>query len=67
MPHALHYEDVAMEGMSERDVATLKDLLKLVYGNLANADARPSRATSGRARSAARPSKQAKRRVKASA
>ena len=40
VPHALHYEDVAMKGMSAREVATLKDLLKRVYRNLEKVDER---------------------------
>ena len=38
VPHALRYEEAAMDGMSEREVATLKALLKRVYVNLENAD-----------------------------
>lgn len=63
VPHALHYEDVAMEGMSARDVATLKDLLKRVYGNLEKVD----RAAAPLPAARKRPAKRAKRRVKSSA
>ncbi len=42
VPHALHYEDVAMRRLSERDVAKLKDLLKTVYDNLHDAEAEGS-------------------------
>ena len=64
VPHALHYEDVAMEGMSARQVATLKDLLKRVYLNLEKVD----RAAAPRPAARKRPAKKrVKRRVKASA
>jgi DNA-binding MarR family transcriptional regulator len=58
VPHAVRYEEAAMDGMSEREVATLKALLKRVYLNLENADregiarpaakARPAKKRSGR-------------------
>jgi DNA-binding MarR family transcriptional regulator len=34
VPHALHYEDIAMRRLSDRDVIKLKELLKTVYDNL---------------------------------
>jgi DNA-binding MarR family transcriptional regulator len=34
VPHALHYESIAMRRLSERDVLKLKELLKTVYDNL---------------------------------
>jgi DNA-binding MarR family transcriptional regulator len=63
VPHALHYEDVAMVGMSEREVATLKDLLKRVYRNLEEAGRPPPRP----AAKARRAKKRIGRRVKSSA
>jgi DNA-binding MarR family transcriptional regulator len=63
VPNALRYEDVAIEGMSVREVATLKDLLKRVYVNLEKIDG-AERRPAARTRPA---KKQAKRRVKASA
>ena len=62
-PQALRYEEVAMEGMSEREVATLKDLLKRVYRNLEAADRNASEQPAARARPA---KKDVKRRVKVS-
>jgi DNA-binding MarR family transcriptional regulator len=38
-PYALHYEDVAMQGLSDDDVKRLKRLLKKVYDNLQAAEA----------------------------
>jgi DNA-binding MarR family transcriptional regulator len=38
VPHAVRYEDAAIEGLSEREVATLKRLLKRIFLNLENAD-----------------------------
>jgi DNA-binding MarR family transcriptional regulator len=38
-PYALHYEDVAMQGLSDDDVKRLKQLLKKVYDNLQAAEA----------------------------
>jgi DNA-binding MarR family transcriptional regulator len=64
VPNALRYEDVAIEGMSAREVATLKDLLKRVYVNLEKIDAAGGRRPAARARPA---KKRVKRRVKASA
>ncbi len=63
-PLALRYDEVAMEGMSQREVATLKDLLKRVYRNLEAADLKASERPASRARPAR---KDVKRRVKASA
>jgi DNA-binding MarR family transcriptional regulator len=64
VPFALHYEHVAMDGMSDREVATFKDLLKRVYRNLQEVE-RPATA---RPAARARPAKKTrKRRVKASA
>jgi DNA-binding MarR family transcriptional regulator len=75
VPHALHYEDVAMEGMSAREVATLKDMLKRVYSNLEKIDGatntrpatrkRPAKTHKSAPKKASK--KRAKRRVKASA
>jgi DNA-binding MarR family transcriptional regulator len=63
-PYALHYEDVAIEGMSAREVLTLKDLLKRVYSNLEKVD----RAAAPRPAARKRPAKKrVKRRVKSSA
>jgi DNA-binding MarR family transcriptional regulator len=69
VPHALHYETVAMEGMSQRDAVKLKELLKAVYLNLEKVDRNAiQRRTEERPRRNARPSaKTRKRRVKASA
>ena len=70
VPYAVRYEDFAMDGMSAREVATLKDLLTRVYLNLEKAD----RAEGGRPAAAKRPAKvrnapkkRSKRSVKASA
>jgi MarR family transcriptional regulator, organic hydroperoxide resistance regulator len=38
-PYAIHYEDVAMQGLSDDDVRRLKQLLKKVYDNLQAAEA----------------------------
>jgi DNA-binding MarR family transcriptional regulator len=64
VPYAVRYEGVAMEGMSAREVATLKDLLTRVYVNLEKVDAAGSERPAAKARPA---KKLAKRRVKASA
>jgi MarR family transcriptional regulator, organic hydroperoxide resistance regulator len=37
VPYALHYEDVAMQGLTDDDVRRLKQLLKKVFANLENA------------------------------
>jgi DNA-binding MarR family transcriptional regulator len=37
VPFAVHYEDVAMQGMNDADVKRLKQLLKQVYQNLETA------------------------------
>ncbi|MGD9922540.1 MAG: MarR family winged helix-turn-helix transcriptional regulator [Pseudorhodoplanes sp.] len=70
VPHALHYEDVAMEGMSARQVAMLKDLLKRVYSNLETIDNAAARRPAAKTRpaKAARPARRtrAKRRVRSS-
>jgi DNA-binding MarR family transcriptional regulator len=42
-PHAVRYEGVAMKGMTTREVAALKDLLKRVYLNLEKADSAGSK------------------------
>ena len=34
LPHARHYEEVAVAGFSDGEVASLKDMLAKVYGNL---------------------------------
>jgi DNA-binding MarR family transcriptional regulator len=70
VPHALHYEDIAMRRLSERDVLKLKELLKTVYDNLhAAEDEVPSRKTSARKADprAKKRAGQRKRSVKASA
>lgn len=64
VPNALRYEDVAIEGMNAREVATLKDLLKRVYVNLQKIDGAESRRPAAKKRPA---KKQARRRLKASA
>ena len=38
VPFALHYEDAAIDGMSDGDIKKLKQLLKRVYLNLETAD-----------------------------
>ena len=65
VPHALHYEDIAMRRLSERDVARLKELLKMVYDNLhaAEAEATPRKPAPRATKRAAK----RKPRVKASA
>lgn len=63
-PKALRYEDVAMEGMTEREVASLKGLLKRVYRNLEEVDRSALPPPAARKRPA---TKRAKRRVKSSA
>lgn len=65
VPHALHYEDIAMRRLSERDVAKLKELLKTVYDNLHDADAEAAPRKAG-PRAKKRAGKR-KRSVKASA
>lgn len=70
VPHAMRYEDAAMDGMSAREVATLKDLLKRVYSNLEKADRAGSERPAARKRPAKAlhtPKKRISRRVKASA
>jgi DNA-binding MarR family transcriptional regulator len=62
LPDAVRYEDAAIEGMSAREVATLKNLLKRVYRNLEAADA----AASPRPAARRRPAKK-RARVKSSA
>jgi DNA-binding MarR family transcriptional regulator len=54
VPLARRYEEIAMQGMSEMDVAALKRLLETVYRNLAAADAAPARPAAGRKPRAAR-------------
>lgn len=69
-PYALRYEGVAMKGMTAREVATLKDLLKRVFLNLEKADRAGSERPAARKRPAKAlkaPKKRASRRVKASA
>lgn len=67
-PYAVRYEEVAMRGLSDGDVRTLKDLLKLVYQNLETADREVLRQqNSERPRAKSRTAKSpAKKRVKAS-
>lgn len=38
IPHALHYEKIAMRGISSRDRSKLMRLLTQIYGNLEVAD-----------------------------
>lgn len=64
VPNALRYEDVATGGMSSREVAMLKDLLKRAYVNLEKIDGARSRPPAAKKRPA---KTRAKRRVKASA
>jgi DNA-binding MarR family transcriptional regulator len=64
VPHALHYEDVAMAGMSAREVATLKALLTRVYRNLEDADRKVNPRPAAKKRAARTGTK---RRVRASA
>ena len=52
VPYALRYNGVAMNGMSEREVTTLKDLLKRVYDNLEKADRASLRQPAAKARPA---------------
>jgi len=62
VPHALHYEDVAMRRLSERDVLKLKELLKTVYDNLhaAEDEAAPSETRPrAKAKTGKRPAKRA--------
>jgi len=47
VPVARRYEQLAMAGLSERDVGTLKRLLKTIYGNLERTEA-PGRIGRGR-------------------
>jgi DNA-binding MarR family transcriptional regulator len=37
-PYATRYEDIAIKGMSDSDIRTFKDLLKIAYRNLETAD-----------------------------
>jgi DNA-binding MarR family transcriptional regulator len=58
LPFARRYEELAMQGLSERDVLALKRLLKTVYRNLEAADAAPARpgpAAESKPRAAKRP------------
>ena len=66
-PYAVRYEEIAMRGLSDSDVRTLKDLLKVVYQNLETADREVIRQqNSERPRAKARAAKSsAKKRVKA--
>lgn len=78
-PYATRYEDIAMKGLSDSEVRTLKDLLKIVYQNLETAGREAVRQQNNerpRAKKRAAKSpvvkppaakKPAKRRVKASA
>jgi len=68
-PYAVRYEEIAMRGLSDSDVRTLKDLLKVVYQNLETADREVLRQQSSeRPRTKSRAAKSpAKKRVKASA
>ena len=64
VPHALHYEDVAMDGLSERDVVNAERTAETVYDNLENADAtdeRRGRPQDAAARKTKRPASAAKR------
>ena len=51
-PHAVRYEGLAMKGMSAREVASLKELLKRVYLNLEKADRDASKRPATRKRPA---------------
>ncbi len=62
VPNAIRYEDVAMQGMSAREVTVLKDLLKRVYINLEKIE----RKSGGKPAAKKRPAKK-RARVKASA
>jgi DNA-binding MarR family transcriptional regulator len=68
-PYAIRYEDIAKKGLSDSEVRTLKDLLKIVYQNLETADREVLRQQNNeRPRAKPRAAKApAKRRVKASA
>jgi DNA-binding MarR family transcriptional regulator len=69
-PYAVRYEGVAMKGMSAREVATLKNLLKRVYLNLEKADRAESERPAARKRPAkvlTAPKARVRRKVKASA
>jgi len=68
-PYALRHEDIAMHGMSERDVKKLKELLTVVYRNLETADREAmQRRTEERPRARTRATKKAvKRRVRSPA
>jgi MarR family transcriptional regulator, organic hydroperoxide resistance regulator len=48
VPFARRYEELAMQGLSEEDVAALKRLLKTVYRNLEAADVVPAQPPAGR-------------------
>lgn len=63
VPFALRYEEVAMEGMTARQVATLKTLLKRVYTNLETVDRKAAARPAAKKRPAVR---RRKRSVKAS-
>lgn len=64
VPYARHYEEVAMQGMTARQVATLKSLLERVYLNLEKVDRVAAPRPAAKKRPARRPVKRA---VKSSA
>jgi DNA-binding MarR family transcriptional regulator len=63
-PFAMHYEQLAMKGMSEAEVKTLKRLLQQVFENLETADAS---AQQQKGAPVSAPSKSTARKLKASA
>jgi MarR family transcriptional regulator, organic hydroperoxide resistance regulator len=67
-PRAVHFEDVAIAGLSQRDITKLKGLLKKVHDNLERADSQAAPHALGRTRRPpARPKAKRKTGVKASA
>jgi len=64
LPNAVRYEDAAIEGLSAREVATLKGLLKRIYLNLEKADRSAAQQPAAKKRPA---NGRARRKVKASA
>jgi DNA-binding MarR family transcriptional regulator len=43
VPYARHYENIAMRRLSARDIARLKELLKIIYDNLHDAEDQTAR------------------------
>ncbi len=62
VPYAMRYEDAAMDGMSSRETAMLKDLLKRVFLNLEKADRATSEGPAAKKRPA-KPGKAVKKRT----